>query len=1020
VKRNSLKHDIELLRMGKRMGILSKCPHCGKRVGSFGLDKKVRCYYCLNEGCTNCFFFVGSESDKDYLYESQRHPIKFLIKGFLMSKITEEEMYCCHETHCFQSFIDTILPFARSQEILRKIVNEPHLQRIYIKSSILKLKNLVEEKKFDKIVIWECFSFLSYSLKRNLFFHDIQKNRDVFENLIEHHLKNDFLGVYSTIEKDEERFNEIFKFFTDVVSLQLLRLYIHLKKERDDLCLENLKDISNSSIHEPLAAIFRGLENDDIDTVQSALDSFETHEGVDATILKTFLAIIKQKIVKNRLFSGRDSKSSRCFLDKLIDLAFKNYDFHTKSLSVHNFIVSWYILAKTGVANHLDVSHMPVVGFGMGRSIRIPKGLYGISSELGALYFYVDAMKSSQRWNQTCIATVKQELKELLRKLSLGGYSDFDFTFWKELWKFPFGEEIVFAYESIGEERIFRRTQNMMRVCVELGSLRKDNLTTLLTIYFDRGKKDAIYYLKYDLFPPEELGRIREFVKNPGKLSKFVETIDSSFAKKRKEEWEGEEARNYRILNATYFLYPELVRGVNIKSKMILIERLNERLANIISSGNIEWNWEILYILRIFEIIGEDLYISSPQKYIETARKRDEIARANIFTEADGILWNYHVGAEINSVSINHEKVVAATSRSVLQLFDESCRLLWRYEIEDVISSVSINQNGYIAAGSYDNYVYLLDKSGNLLWEFDTGCLVNSVSINRKGMVAAGSEDGQVYLFDNSGTLLWQHETDLWVLSVSINREGMVAAGSDNIYLFDKSGNLKWKFNIDYIVNSVSINQEGFVAAGSKNTLFLLEMNGNLCWSFEAESEIETVSVNRDGCIAAGFYDNRIYLFDRPGNLIWEYDTGGVVSSVSINREGYIAASYKETLGLFNNFWTKEKSRGKATEEYNLLISRWEEKGYSVKRLKELAHNPKAFQDEIKRIKEMVGKKKEFEKDLEEINRNLKSLSRQLAEEKITGDQFSKAEAHLVEEYQEIDEKIKRVEKYLSAKDMCK
>lgn len=996
------------------MGILSKCPHCGKRMGTFSLDKKVRCTYCLSEGCTNCFFFVKSESD---LYKSQNNPVNLLVKGFLMSENPEEEIYCCHESHCFQSFIEILSPFARSQEILEKIVNEPHLQKIYINSSIQKLMNLFEDKKFNDLTIWACFSFLDYSLRNNLFLHDIQKNRDFFKESIEYHLKNDFLGACKIIENDEGRFNKIFGFFTDVISLQLLRLYINLRKENYDLCIENLKDISDPHIREPLVAIFNELRSGDIDIAQSALDSLETYEGVNTEISKTFSALVNQKMVKARIFRGRNPKSSSCFLDRLIDLALKSYDFYSKSLDAHSHFVSWYILAKTGILTHLDVSYVPSFFFPMYRSIRIPKGLYGIGSRFGALYFYVDSMKSSNRWNQTCIAFVKQELNALLGELSLGDYQDLDYPFWKEIWKYPFGEEIVFAYKSIGEGEIFGKTMNIMRICISLGSLHKDNLATLLTIYFDRSREDAIYYLKYDIFPPEELRRMREFVKGPEKLSKFAEKIDSTFAKKGEENWHGEEARDYRILNAMYFLFPELVRGIHIDSKMMLIERLNERLARILSSEDIERNWELLYILRIFEIIGENIYVDSPQKYIEIARKKEESTRARVFTEPDEMLWSYDMSLVVNSVSINSERHVAASSQGILQLSDESCMLLWKHEIKGIISSVSINQMGYIAAGSYDNHIYLFDRSGNLLWRFDMGCLVNTVSMNDEGFVAAGSEDNQVALLDNSGTLLWRCETDLWVISVSINREGSVAVGSDSVYLFDRLGRQAWRFDAGYIISSVSINQEGSVAVGCKNVLLLLDMNGNLCWSFEAESEIEAVSINDDGYVVAGSYDS-VYLVDGSGDLMWRHNTDGAVGSVSINQEGYIAVGHKETLSLFKNSWKNaKKSRREITEEEKLLISRYEEEGYNVERFKKLIENPKAFKDEVEKIREMIEKRKELKETLKRIDDDLKSLSRQLAEEKITGDQFDKAEAHLVEEYREIDEKIRKIEEYLYARD---
>jgi hypothetical protein len=65
------------------------------------------------------------------------------------------------------------------------------------------------------------------------------------------------------------------------------------------------------------------------------------------------------------------------------------------------------------------------------------------------------------------------------------------------------------------------------------------------------------------LLCPPEFGKIKKIIKYPKELSAFVKSITSTFAEKGNENWKGEEAKQYRILSALHYLYPEVIEKAN-------------------------------------------------------------------------------------------------------------------------------------------------------------------------------------------------------------------------------------------------------------------------------------------------------------------------------------------------------------------------------------------------------------------------------------------------------------------------
>lgn len=324
------------------------------------------------------------------------------------------------------------------------------------------------------------------------------------------------------------------------------------------------------------------------------------------------------------------TRLSMIYVKDLVDFALVDYNSSEKSPNFGDFTVAWYILSKTGIAEHLSLSnrsawyilsltgavHLSLNNISpcpsLRRWISIPRGRHGKSINLGSYYFYVNSMVCSHKWGPDKAEMTWQALRSLARDLT-DYNNDLNDTLWGDLRFVPFGEEAAYAFKCLKEKKMMANLFGKL----SLGEYKYysdkkniDYLTVLHMIYFDLGEKEAKKFIKWH-WPlyPSEFSKMKKVVKNPKELSTFIESITSAFAEEGNENWRGEEARQYRTLSALHYLYPEVIENASPSSKNYLIEKLNKRLAKIISSKKLDGNWEILYILRIFELIGVDLSV---------------------------------------------------------------------------------------------------------------------------------------------------------------------------------------------------------------------------------------------------------------------------------------------------------------------------------------------------------------------------------------------------------------------------
>lgn len=300
-------------------------------------------------------------------------------------------------------------------------------------------------------------------------------------------------------------------------------------------------------------------------------------------------------------------------LRNLVEMAMEDYNSAGKSSNSGNSIVPWYILSKTGIAEDLPLRNSMKHSPGS-RSIHFPGGWSGKYVSLDDFFFYTNSMVCSRKWNSATAEVIWQRLSNLARGLSGCNY-DLDKTLWSDLKPIPFGEEAAFAFKCLIKKemtkKLFGKIPFKLLNYYDLESPTADYLTAVHMIYFDLGKEDARKYINGHRHwsPARDLVEIIRAVENPKELSKFIESVTSSFAESVFENWTGEEARKYRRLSALHYVYPEVIENADPHSKEHLIEKLNKRLAKLISVRNLNRNWEILYILRILELIGVDLSI---------------------------------------------------------------------------------------------------------------------------------------------------------------------------------------------------------------------------------------------------------------------------------------------------------------------------------------------------------------------------------------------------------------------------
>lgn len=598
--------------------MFDKCPNCGKGIGTFGSGKKIRCDYCQDEGCTSCFLSINKTAEPYFVdFESLKH---YLQSKPSVSSTSKNEIFCCHKNTCFSLFLESIDPFFRSREILEKTRNEPHLQRMYINITLRKVRDTTQDGRVSYMEFWDGFKFMEYSLLNRLFIEYLQENKEILTDFFETTLSMKFKNISKDIQQFPN-YNEVLTFFGNILPLKLVQLFIDLGNEKYDLCLQNIENISDLDVKDSLRVIFYGLKSRTVTVAESGLNSLGM-QNINPRFVEAFSELVSRKIGKQRAFSERNLRSSHCFLSELVDLALKDYKSSKKSL---NSVISLYILAKTGAVARLDVADTRM-SLNMGRKVHAQRTIFGTagptkSIDLGAYYFYVNALVCSHKWDQTAAQMVRLKLGYLASALLDGDY-DLERMFRDGLRFIPFGEEAAYAFKSIVRKRMLSDSAlwrlPTFKHFYEDSNI--DQLTAIHILYFDLGRDLAKKYIGWwsSLLAPKELKKLKKMIKNPGEISGFIESIDPSFAEECREEWRSTEkwgsdkAKDYRVLSLLHYLYPELIRSASSHSKGNLIEKLNKKLANFIYSDSFSNNWEILYILRIFELIGENLSFYDP------------------------------------------------------------------------------------------------------------------------------------------------------------------------------------------------------------------------------------------------------------------------------------------------------------------------------------------------------------------------------------------------------------------------